>query len=95
MVLKDSHKKHRTMSMVAKEDESNGSVDSINSNNVVAEISEESDNYKYFDYEKTWLTRRRENYKFVKEKRQTFKTKSKQGSYRLLVCFNYRCYYYY
>ena len=70
--LKDSHKKHRTMSMVAKEDESNGSVDSINSNNVVAEISEESDNYKYFDYEKTWLTRRRENYKFVKEKRQTF-----------------------
>jgi CCR4-NOT transcription complex subunit 3 len=29
-------------------------------------------NYKYFDYEKTWLTRRRENYKFGPELRETF-----------------------
>ncbi|KAK6465818.1 negative transcriptional regulator [Scheffersomyces coipomensis] len=29
-------------------------------------------NYKYFDYEKTWLTRRRENYIFAKELRETF-----------------------
>lgn len=31
-----------------------------------------SENYKYFDYEKTWLTRRRENYKFSPELRETF-----------------------
>ncbi|RCK60379.1 General negative regulator of transcription subunit 3 [Candida viswanathii] len=66
--LKESHKKHRSMSTIAK-DEENGSIES---NSVAEEISDENDNYKYFDYEKTWLTRRRENYKFVKENRQTF-----------------------
>ncbi|KAK6204656.1 negative transcriptional regulator [Scheffersomyces amazonensis] len=29
-------------------------------------------NYKYFDYEKTWLTRRKENYLFGAELRETF-----------------------
>lgn len=29
-------------------------------------------NYKYFDYEKTWLVRRKENFKFDDEIRQTF-----------------------
>lgn len=65
--MKDNHKKHRTMSVVAREEE-NGTAE----NNVSDEINEESANYKYFDYEKTWLTRRRDNYKFVKENRQTF-----------------------
>lgn len=32
----------------------------------------EEDNYKYFDYEKTWLIRRRENFSLRPECRQTF-----------------------
>ncbi|EMG49814.1 hypothetical protein G210_5350, partial [Candida maltosa Xu316] len=53
--MKETHKKNRSMSVIAKEDDQ--SDDSI-----TQEISENADNYKYFDYEKTWLTRRRENY---------------------------------
>lgn len=36
------------------------------------ELENEQDNYKYFDYEKTWLVRRKENYKFGDEVRETF-----------------------
>lgn len=32
----------------------------------------EEENYKYFDYEKTWLTRRREGYKFSRDVQETF-----------------------
>ncbi|KAG7663648.1 NOT5 [[Candida] subhashii] len=64
--LKDnkSGSKNRSMSVVQREEEQD-SVDGRNN-----EVEEA--NYKYFDYEKTWLTRRRENYKFSQELRQTF-----------------------
>lgn len=61
--LKDTKNggKNRSMSVIQKEEEQD-SVDD----------SEKEENYKYFDYEKTWLTRRRENYKFTNNLRETF-----------------------
>lgn len=60
--LKDNKNggKNRSMSVINREE----AQDSIN--------GQEEENYKYFDYEKTWLTRRRENYKFSRDLQQTF-----------------------
>ncbi|RLV93988.1 General negative regulator of transcription subunit 3 [Spathaspora sp. JA1] len=55
--LKDN--KNRSMSVIQKEEPEDSSQN-------------EEANYKYFDYEKTWLTRRRENYRFEKEWQRTF-----------------------
>ncbi|EGW30926.1 uncharacterized protein SPAPADRAFT_72826 [Spathaspora passalidarum NRRL Y-27907] len=57
--LKDN--KNRSMSVIQKEEEAEH-----------ATVDDDEANYKYFDYEKTWLTRRRENYRFSKELRKTF-----------------------
>lgn len=63
--LKDNKNggKNRSMSIIQKEeDEQNKQDDSANN----------EENYKYFDYEKTWLTRRKENYKFSQDFRESF-----------------------
>ncbi|KAK6459153.1 negative transcriptional regulator [Scheffersomyces xylosifermentans] len=59
--LKDTKNggKNRSVSVIQKEEEQ---IDDGN----------KEENYKYFDYEKTWLTRRRENYKFSNDLRETF-----------------------
>lgn len=69
--------KNRSMSVIQREEE-NGNIIGDNSNGN-EELREKIDdnggipsNYKYFDYEKTWLTRRRENYQFATENRQIF-----------------------
>mmetsp|Transcript_6052 Transcript_6052/g.7397 ORF Transcript_6052/g.7397 Transcript_6052/m.7397 type:complete len:603 (-) Transcript_6052:9041-10849(-) len=62
--LKDNKNggKNRSMSIIQKEEDEQDKQDDWN----------KEENYKYFDYEKTWLTRRRENYKFSQDLRETF-----------------------
>lgn len=74
--------KNRSMSVIQREEE-NGNIIGDNSNGN-EELREKIDdnggipsNYKYFDYEKTWLTRRRENYQFATENRQIFQWESR------------------
>ncbi|CUM64341.1 uncharacterized protein PRCAT00001943001 [Priceomyces carsonii] len=45
---------------------------SLNGSNQTNDSDSDKDNYKYFDYEKTWLIRRKENYVFEKELRESF-----------------------
>lgn len=63
--LKDNKNggKNRSTSIVQKEDEEPEKKD---------DLANKEENYKYFDYEKTWLTRRKENYKFSQDLRETF-----------------------
>lgn len=53
--------KGRSMLMVQKEEEASESSD-----------DDKEENYKYFDYERTWLTRRKEKFRFPSELRETF-----------------------
>lgn len=61
--FKKDNKKTRSMSVIQPEDELEP-VDLGDAN--------KEENYKYFDYEKTWLTRRKEAYKFGAGIRQQF-----------------------
>ncbi|ODV80952.1 uncharacterized protein CANTADRAFT_48363 [Suhomyces tanzawaensis NRRL Y-17324] len=60
--LKDNKNggKNRSMSVIQREEEQDAN-----------EVDDREENYKYFDYEKTWLTRRRENYKFSADLRES------------------------
>jgi CCR4-NOT transcription complex subunit 3 len=62
--LKDN-KKPRSMSAVPQSEEESQTPPPANDDGV-------KQNYKYFDYEKTWLVRRKENYKFADEVKQSF-----------------------
>lgn len=66
--------KKRTMSVIQREgsqppEESGVEVTTVEDKDV---DMDKEHNFKYFDYEKTWLTRRKENYKFPKEYREVF-----------------------
>ncbi|KAG7193459.1 general negative regulator of transcription subunit 5 [Scheffersomyces spartinae] len=66
--------KKRTMSVIQREgsqppEDSGVEVTTVEDKDV--DLDKEH-NFKYFDYEKTWLTRRKENYKFPKEYREVF-----------------------
>lgn len=56
----------------SKDNNRNQSVTTIVKDEVNTNDNNDGENFKYFDYEKTWLTRRRENYKFLPELRETF-----------------------
>lgn len=58
---RDDKLKGRSMLVVQKEEEAPESSD-----------DDKEENYKYFDYERTWLTRRKEKFRFASEIRETF-----------------------
>ena len=62
--LKDN-KKPRSMSAVPQSEEETQTPPPASEDGI-------KQNYKYFDYEKTWLVRRKENYKFADELKQSF-----------------------
>lgn len=63
--------KSRSMSVIQKEDTPD---DNLHSDHHTEDEQDElkEQNYKYFDYERTWLIRRKDNFVFVPETRQTF-----------------------